>query len=62
MARGYTIDRYKKIIDNIRLLMPDASITADAIVAFPGETDEQYRDTLKPVSYTHLTLPTILRV
>ena len=50
MARGYTIDRYKKIIDNIRLLMPDASITADAIVAFPGETDKQYRDTLKLIT------------
>ncbi len=47
MARGYTIDKYKKIIENIRLLMPDASITADAIVAFPGETDQQYQDTLK---------------
>ena len=26
--------------------MPDASITADAIVAFPGETEQQYQDTL----------------
>jgi len=26
--------------------MPNASITADAIVAFPGETEQQYRDTL----------------
>ena len=50
MARGYKIDRYKKIIENIRLLMPDASITADAIVAFPGETDKQYRDTLKLIT------------
>ncbi len=46
MARGYTIERYKKIIDNIRSLMPHASITADAIVAFPGETDKQFQDTL----------------
>ena len=30
--------------------MPQASITADAIVAFPGETDQQYRDTLKLIS------------
>ena len=58
MSRGYTVDKYKKIIDNIRSLMPHASITADAIVAFPGETDNQFKDTLKPVSYTHLTLPT----
>ena len=30
--------------------MPNASITADAIVAFPGESEEQYRDTLKLIS------------
>ena len=30
--------------------MPDASITADAIVAFPGETEQQYQDTLKLIS------------
>ena len=46
MARGYTVEKYKQIIDNIRFLMPHASITADAIVAFPGETEKQYRDTL----------------
>ena len=49
MARGYTIERYKKIIDNIRGLMPNASITADVIVAFPGETVNQFRKTLKVV-------------
>ena len=46
MARGYTVEKYKRIIDNIRFLMPHASITADAIVAFPGETEKQYEDTL----------------
>ncbi len=50
MSRGYTIEKYKKIIDNIRSLMPNASITADAIVAFPGETTEQFKDTLKLIS------------
>ena len=50
MARGYSIDKYKKIIENIRLLMPNASITADAIVAFPGETENQFQDTLKLIS------------
>ena len=50
MARGYTIDKYKRIIENIRTLMPNASITADAIVAFPGESEEQFRDTLKLIS------------
>ncbi len=50
MSRGYTIKRYKYIIENIRSLMPNASITADAIVAFPGETEKQYQDTLKLIS------------
>jgi len=50
MSRGYTIKKYKNIIENIRSLMPDASITADAIVAFPGETEQQYKDTLTLIS------------
>lgn len=37
MARGYTAARYKSIIDNIRRYMPDASISGDAIVGFPGQ-------------------------
>lgn len=46
MARGYTVDRYRRIIERIRERMSDAAISADVIVAFPGETDAQYRRTL----------------
>lgn len=49
MARGYTQEKYRRIIDNIREYMPDASISADAIVGFPGETEEQFENTLKLV-------------
>ena len=42
MARGYTVERYRRIIDRIRERMPDASISADVIVGFPGETDGRY--------------------
>lgn len=42
MARGYTHERYRQIMHNIRRYMPDASISGDAIVGFPGETEEQY--------------------
>jgi tRNA-2-methylthio-N6-dimethylallyladenosine synthase len=49
MARGYTVDRYRRIIERIRSRMPDAAISADVIVAFPGETDAQYRRTLELV-------------
>jgi tRNA-2-methylthio-N6-dimethylallyladenosine synthase len=50
MSRGYTHEKYRRIIDTIRDYMPDASISADAIVAFPGETEEQFQRTLDLVS------------
>ena len=46
MRRGYTFESYMKIIDNIRKRAPDASITGDVIVGFPGETDEAFQRTL----------------
>lgn len=49
MARGYTQEKYRRIIDRIRTYMPDASISADAIVGFPGETEAQFENTLKLV-------------
>ncbi|HEY9852545.1 MAG TPA: tRNA (N6-isopentenyl adenosine(37)-C2)-methylthiotransferase MiaB [Leptolyngbyaceae cyanobacterium] len=49
MARGYTQEKYRRIIDKIREYMPDASISADAIVGFPGETEQQFENTLKLV-------------
>ncbi len=49
MARGYTHEKYRRIIDTIRSYMPDASISADAIVGFPGETEEQFEKTLQLV-------------
>ncbi len=49
MSRGYSIEKYRKIIDKIRDRMPDAAISADVIVAFPGETHSQFQKTLKVV-------------
>jgi len=49
MARGYTAEKYCRIIDTIRDCMPDAAISADAIVGFPGETEAQFENTLKLV-------------
>ena len=49
MARGYTRERYRRIIDLIRSYMPDAAISGDAIVGFPGETEAQFENTLKLV-------------
>ena len=50
MARGYTHEKYRRIIDTIRRYMPDASISGDAIVGFPGETEEQFENTLRLVA------------
>ncbi|MXY63458.1 MAG: tRNA (N6-isopentenyl adenosine(37)-C2)-methylthiotransferase MiaB, partial [Synechococcus sp. SB0665_bin_28] len=46
MARGYTVSRYRRIIRTIRRHMPEAAISADAIVGFPGETEAQFRNTM----------------
>ena len=56
MARGYTIERYRRIIDHIRERMPDASLSADVIVAFPGETDAQFRRTLNLIEEINFDL------
>lgn len=49
MKRGYTVEKYRQIIDKIRFYMPDAAISADVIVGFPGETEAQFENTLKLV-------------
>tara|TARA_A100001037_G_C15108293_1_gene617630 strand:+ start:104 stop:1501 length:1398 start_codon:yes stop_codon:yes gene_type:complete len=46
MARGYTIEKYKTIIEHIRDLIPNAAISSDVIVGFPGEDDQQFQNTL----------------
>lgn len=43
---GYTHERYREIIHSIRRYMPDASVSGDAIVGFPGETEEQFQRTV----------------
>lgn len=47
MARIYTSDYYLRMVDKIRNLIPDAHITGDFIVGFPGETHEQFMNTCK---------------
>ena len=47
MERGYSVAKFKKIVANIRERVPDAAITSDVIVGFPGETEEQFEATLK---------------
>lgn len=49
MARGYQVEFYKKVIDRIRAKVPDASITSDLIVGFPGETEQEFMNTINLV-------------
>ncbi|MHB0935388.1 MAG: tRNA (N6-isopentenyl adenosine(37)-C2)-methylthiotransferase MiaB [Armatimonadota bacterium] len=46
MHRGYTVARYEELVAEIRARVPGISITSDAIVGFPGETDAMFENTL----------------
>jgi len=46
MGRGYTIEDYLHKIRSLRDRIPGVAITADMIVGFPGETEEDFHDTL----------------
>src|SRR4051794_24784271 len=49
MRRSYRAEKYLGIIDKVRAAMPDAAITTDIIVGFPGETEEDFEQTLEVV-------------
>lgn len=50
MRRSYRRDKYLGIIERVRTALPDAAITTDIIVGFPGETEEDFQQTLDLVS------------
>jgi tRNA-2-methylthio-N6-dimethylallyladenosine synthase len=47
MHRGYTVARYLEIVEKLRSAVPGVAITTDVMLGFPGETDEQFRNTLR---------------
>ncbi len=56
MRRKYDVSHYRKTIDKIITAFPDAGIGADVICGFPGETEEQFKNTynlLKELPITH---------
>ncbi|MDT8281868.1 MAG: tRNA (N6-isopentenyl adenosine(37)-C2)-methylthiotransferase MiaB [Gammaproteobacteria bacterium] len=47
MKRGHTAEHYKDIIRRLKIARPGMTISSDFIIGFPGETDEDFADTLK---------------
>ncbi|MEE9338771.1 MAG: tRNA (N6-isopentenyl adenosine(37)-C2)-methylthiotransferase MiaB [Methylococcaceae bacterium] len=46
MKRGYTRSEYLEIMDKMKAVRPDISLSSDFIIGFPGETEEEFEDTL----------------
>lgn len=55
MRRSYRSDKFLGILDKVRAAMPDASITTDIIVGFPGETEEDFAQTMRVVEEAAFT-------
>ena len=49
MRRSYRSAKFLGILDRVRAVMPDAAITTDIIVGFPGETEDDFAETLRVV-------------
>jgi len=49
MNRNHSVDEYRALVDKLRSARPDLALSSDFIVGFPGETDADFRDTLKLV-------------
>lgn len=55
MRRSYRCSKYLGILDRVRERIPHAAITTDIIVGFPGETDEDFEDTMRVVEQSRFS-------
>lgn len=56
MRRSYRSEKYLGILDRVRQAMPDAAISTDIIVGFPGETEEDFQETLNVVRQARFSI------
>jgi tRNA-2-methylthio-N6-dimethylallyladenosine synthase len=49
MRRTYSQERFMRLVEDMRAAIPDLALTTDLIVGFPGETDDDFRETLEAV-------------
>ena len=57
MNRRYTADHYRGLVDKVRAVCPDISLSTDIIVGFPGETEEDFQatyDLVKSIGYSQV--------
>ncbi len=52
MHRGYTLDQYRTIVTKLRAAAPGLALTTDLMIGFPGETDQEFENTLDFVRET----------
>jgi threonylcarbamoyladenosine tRNA methylthiotransferase MtaB len=59
MRRPYRVSDYARVVESLRLKVPDIGLGADVIVGFPGETDQEFEATFRfiassPLNYLHV--------
>jgi tRNA-2-methylthio-N6-dimethylallyladenosine synthase len=49
MKRGYSVEHYLERVESLRKVVPDVAITTDILIGFPGESEEEFQNTLSTI-------------
>ena len=60
MNRSHTVQAYLSLLDRFKQVRPDIAFSGDFIVGFPGETEDDFNDTLNLVSEVGYSQPLVL--